>query len=88
MPRSRSRALTQIATTSGRHWRTADAEAVLQRLDASGLSIRAFARREGLNVQRLYRWESRSYLVRQHLLSQCRRVLHSRMQLDFMNRRK
>ncbi len=57
MPRPRSRALTQIATTSGRHWRTADAEGVLKRLDASGLSTRAFARREGLNVQRLYRWQ-------------------------------
>lgn len=34
----------------------ADAKSVLDRLDASGLSVRGFALREGLNLQRLYRW--------------------------------
>jgi D-alanine-D-alanine ligase-like ATP-grasp enzyme len=57
MPRSRSRSLVQLATSTRRHWRQSDAEAVLDRLDTSGLSARAFARSEGLNVQRLYRWQ-------------------------------
>ncbi|MEZ4221838.1 MAG: hypothetical protein R3B13_12975 [Polyangiaceae bacterium] len=32
---------------------------MLRRLDASGLSVRAFAQREGLNAQRLYWWRER-----------------------------
>lgn len=45
----------------GRHQRWTDSEAQewLRRLDASGLSVRAFAQREGLNAQRLYWWRKR-----------------------------
>jgi len=57
MSRFRSHAVFQPAPPrSGGYWRSADAKAVLDRVEASGLSVRAFARREGLSVQRLYRW--------------------------------
>jgi transposase-like protein len=39
-----------------RRWTVTDARSALAALAASGLSPRAFARREGLEVQRLYRW--------------------------------
>jgi transposase-like protein len=39
-----------------RRWSAEDARAVLDRLESSGLSVRAFAAREGLEVHRLYRW--------------------------------
>ncbi len=39
-----------------RRWTVTDARAVLASLAASGLSVRAFAHREGFDVQRLYRW--------------------------------
>ncbi len=57
MPRSRSQALVQLSVSSRRHWRPEDAESVLERLETSGLSVRAFARRERLNVQRIYWWQ-------------------------------
>lgn len=56
MPNSRSRVPFARATAPSVYWREADARAVLAQLDHSGLSVRGFARREGLNVQRLYRW--------------------------------
>lgn len=37
-------------------WSTADARAVFVEQAASGLSLSAFARREGLEEGRLYRW--------------------------------
>ena len=43
----------------GRRWGAAEARAVLAAMDASGLSERAFADREGLQVQRLRRWRER-----------------------------
>lgn len=55
MPRSRVRTAVSLPPPS-RYWRAADAEAVINRLDESGLSVHSFARREGLNAQRLYRW--------------------------------
>jgi transposase-like protein len=48
MPRKRSRP-----------WKVADARAVLNELAASALSVSAFARREGLDDDRLYRWRRR-----------------------------
>jgi transposase-like protein len=39
-----------------RRWTIADARAALAALTASGLSPSAFARREGLSAERLYRW--------------------------------
>jgi transposase-like protein len=39
-----------------RRWTAADARVVLETLAESGLSVPAFARREGLDPQRLRRW--------------------------------
>ena len=41
-----------------RRWRAKEARAILKRLDASGLSVREFAARHGLETQRLYRWRT------------------------------
>lgn len=41
---------------SRRRWTPADARSALSALRASGLSLAAFAAREGLEPQRLYRW--------------------------------
>ena len=43
---------------SSKRWTPADARAVLVRLEASGLALREFAEREGLDRQRLYRWRA------------------------------
>ncbi len=50
MPRPRASYLTR------RRWTTVDARSALTALRASGLSLAAFAAREGLEAQRLYRW--------------------------------
>jgi transposase-like protein len=42
-----------------RRWTDTEAHAVLAALDSSGLSVSAFAMREGLDVQRLYFWRRR-----------------------------
>jgi hypothetical protein len=42
-----------------RRWRAADARAVLATLATSGLSLPAFASREGLEPERLRRWQRR-----------------------------
>ena len=42
-----------------RRWTVADARSALAALAASGLSVGAFARREGLDRERLYRWRRR-----------------------------
>ncbi|MCB9583741.1 MAG: transposase [Polyangiaceae bacterium] len=55
MPRSR-RITSQL---SRRRWSDADARVVLAALEASGLSVNAFAAREGLDPQRLYYWRKR-----------------------------
>jgi len=41
-----------------RRWSAEEARTVLKRLDASGLSVREFAARHGLDAQRLYRWRA------------------------------
>ena len=55
MPKSQSRA----PYSRRRRWSTADARAALRALVASGLSVSAFAQREGLDEERLYRWRRR-----------------------------
>jgi transposase-like protein len=42
-----------------RRWRAAEARAALNALAESGLSVSAFAEREGLDEERLYRWRRR-----------------------------
>jgi transposase-like protein len=42
-----------------RRWTIADARAALADLDTCGLSLAAFAKREGLVAERLYRWRRR-----------------------------
>jgi hypothetical protein len=42
-----------------RRWTESDAREVLGALDGSGLSVAAFAAREGFDVQRLYWWRHR-----------------------------
>lgn len=39
-----------------RRWNAEDAGTVLKHLEGSGLSVREFAERHGVDVQRLYRW--------------------------------
>ena len=40
-------------------WSAAQAGAVLERLDGSGLSVHRFALKHGVGVERLYRWRRR-----------------------------
>ncbi len=46
-------------TKRSRPWSVAAAQAALKELAASGLSVRAFARREGVDDDRIYRWRRR-----------------------------
>jgi len=55
MPRTRPPAPYLIL----RRWKSADARAAVVALVKSGLSTSAFAGREGLDVNRLYRWRRR-----------------------------
>jgi transposase-like protein len=48
-----------VSYSTPRRWTDADARAVLAAMDASGLSVAAFAGREGLDPQRLYFWRRR-----------------------------
>jgi hypothetical protein len=65
MPRSKRQSLAAgTPRTVRRHWREADADAVLKRLESSGLSVGQFAAREDLNAPRLYRWRARLRLAR------------------------
>jgi hypothetical protein len=45
--------------TRRRRWSATEARAVVAAMEASGLSPQAFAAREGLQVQRLWRWRGR-----------------------------
>jgi len=42
-----------------RHWTLDDARRVLSAFESSGLTLTAFAAREGLQPQRLYKWRRR-----------------------------
>ena len=55
MPKTRSLARSPAHST----WSAAEAKEILRRQVASGLSVPAFARREGLGAQRLYWWRQR-----------------------------
>jgi transposase-like protein len=57
MPRSLTR-LVSSSLVSRRRWTAEDARTILDRVDASGLSLREFAAREGVDSQRLYRWRA------------------------------
>jgi transposase-like protein len=54
MPKTRSPSLSTYLKR--RRWTAEDAKQVLTALDRSGLSPGAFAAREGLDAQRLWRW--------------------------------
>ena len=41
------------------YWTAAQAGAVLERIARSGLSVKRFAEKHGLGVERLYRWKRR-----------------------------
>ena len=70
MPRSRIRSLAAgAASTVRRRWKEADADAVLKRLESSGLSVGQFADRENLSAVRLYRWRARLGLARPKMLA-------------------
>jgi len=58
MPRALSRGLVPSGFPGRQRWRAEDARAVLERLESSGLSVRRFAARENLKVQRLYHWRA------------------------------
>ena len=58
MPRSPTRDLVPLSKPKRRRWRASEASSVLERLGASGPSVRAFAARENLGPERLYRWRA------------------------------
>lgn len=49
--------MSPISHTKRKRWTEEDARAALDAQARSGLTLRAFARREGLDPQRLRRWE-------------------------------
>ena len=53
-----STGLVPVRLFGRRRWRAKDARAILKRLAASGLAVREFAARHGLDAQRLYRWRA------------------------------
>lgn len=57
MPRSVA-GLVPGLVVARRRWSAEEARAVLKRLVASGLTVREFAARNGLETQRLYRWRA------------------------------
>jgi transposase-like protein len=48
-----------IVAGARRRWTSADAQVLLKALVASGLSVNAFATRQGIDAQRLYFWKRR-----------------------------
>ena len=55
MPRAKS----HTSTTRRQRWTREQARAVLEKQASSGLTVRAFAEREGLEPARLYSWRER-----------------------------
>jgi len=55
MPRAKS----HTSTTRRQRWTREQARAVLEKHATSGLTVREFAEREGLEPARLYRWRER-----------------------------
>jgi transposase-like protein len=58
MARSSLRALVPSPLFARRRWSATDARTVLAQVARSGLSLREFATRANLSVQRLYRWQA------------------------------
>lgn len=58
MPRPLNRQVLSSFLVRRRRWSRDEAREVLGRLEASGLSVREFAAREGLDRQRVYRWRA------------------------------
>jgi transposase-like protein len=58
MPRSLFAGSLTARLSSKRRWSADEARSVLERLTASGLTVRQFAERQGVDPQRLYRWRS------------------------------
>jgi hypothetical protein len=48
-----------VAYRTSRRWTIEEARSAIEAHKASGLSMRAFAQREGLDAQRLFRWGRR-----------------------------
>jgi hypothetical protein len=61
-------------TRGEKHWTEAEARAVLEAWAKSGLSMRAFANREGLEPRRLYRWNARLGIVAEARGTRARRT--------------
>ena len=55
MPKAKSHA----SSTKRQRWTRGQARAVLEKQPSSGLTVREFAEREGLESARLYRWRER-----------------------------
>lgn len=58
MPRFATRRSQLASPKLKTRWTIDDARVVVDRLAASGLTVREFAEAEGLNLQRIYRWRS------------------------------
>jgi len=58
MARSSLRALVPSSLFARRRWSATDAHTILAQVARSGLSVREFAARANLSVQRLYRWQA------------------------------
>jgi transposase-like protein len=50
--------LVPAGLSARRRWNAEYARAVLKQLAASGMSVREFATRQGMDAQRLYRWRA------------------------------
>jgi transposase-like protein len=48
-----------VAQLRDRRWSEADARVVIEALERSGEAVTVFARRHGLDKQRIYKWRSR-----------------------------
>jgi hypothetical protein len=59
MAQAASEGLLGTAVTAGQRWSGKEAGAVLDRLDASGLTVAEFATRAKLDAWRLYRWRQK-----------------------------
>ena len=49
----------QRSNSKRSYWTASQAGAVLERIEHSGLSVKRFAEKHGLGVERLYRWKRR-----------------------------
>jgi transposase-like protein len=50
--------LVPVGLIARRRWGAKEARAILKRLEGSGLSVREFAARHGVDAHRLYRWRA------------------------------